>query len=205
MKLTREFLSRSADEVAPDLLGYVISATIGDERVAIRLTEIEAYAGVGEDPASHAHRGRTPRNEVMFGPAGTAYVYFIYGMHWCVNVVTGPEGQAGAVLLRAGEVTEGLALARSRRLSARHDNDLARGPARLSSALGVRGEFNGVDLLDSQSPLQLSSPPAKNNARTSTSPRTGIAGEGSHTPWRYYLDADPTVSPYRPRSRRTPR
>src|SRR5581483_10170736 len=96
------------------------------------------------DPASHAHNGRTPRNAVMFGPPGYLYVYFTYGMHWCMNVVCGPPGRASAVLLRAGAVADGLALARSRRPAARRDTDLARGPARLAAALGIDGGATGT-------------------------------------------------------------
>ena len=114
-------LTAPVEQVAPTLLGAVL--VHGD--VAVRLTEVEAYAGPA-DPGSHAFRGRTPRTEVMFGPAGRAYVYFTYGMHWCMNVVTGPDGTASAVLLRAGEVVEGVELARERRNGAR-DRELARG------------------------------------------------------------------------------
>ncbi|WP_412542851.1 DNA-3-methyladenine glycosylase [Longispora sp. K20-0274] len=112
--------------VARALLGWELTAN----GVRIRLTEVEAYGGVGEDPASHAHRGRTPRNAVMFGPPWHAYVYFVYGMHWCLNVVCGPEGQASAVLLRAGEVVAGADTARARRTAAR---DLPSSPGRLTT------------------------------------------------------------------------
>ena len=108
--LPRSFYDRPVLEVARDLLGAVVVAS----GVSVRLTEVEAYAGA-RDPASHAFRGRTPRNDVMFGPPGHAYVYFTYGMHYCMNLVCGPDGEASAVLLRAGEVVAGLDLARSRR------------------------------------------------------------------------------------------
>ncbi|MCW2499026.1 MAG: 3-methyladenine glycosylase, partial [Frankiales bacterium] len=120
-------LTGPVDQVAPLLLGCVLEA----HGVAVRLTEVEAYDGEGLDPASHAHRGRTARSDIMFGPAGRLYVYFTYGMHWCANVVTGPEGRGAAVLLRAGEVVEGLDLARARRPGVK-DRDLCRGPARLA-------------------------------------------------------------------------
>ena len=125
----------------------MLISEVGGERVAVRLTEVEAYAGEGEDPGSHAFRGLTPRNATMFAEPGLAYIYFTYGMHWCTNIVTGPEGQASAVLLRAGEVVEGVEVARDRRPSARSDRDLARGPARLSVALRLTGDHDGSDLL----------------------------------------------------------
>jgi DNA-3-methyladenine glycosylase len=132
-------------DLARRLLGSVVVSRVGEERVAVRLTEVEAYAGAA-DPASHAYRGPTARNSTMFGPPGRLYVYFTYGMHWCMNVVCGPVGEARAVLLRAGEVVAGPALARARRGPAVRDRDLARGPARLTSALGVTGGCDGVDL-----------------------------------------------------------
>jgi DNA-3-methyladenine glycosylase len=152
----RRLLAGPPDVAARGLLGCVLSA----DGVAVRLTETEAYAGL-LDPASHAFRGRTPRNAVMFGPAGFAYVYFTYGMHWCINVVCGPPGEASAVLLRAGEVVRGIAVARSRRPAARTDAELARGPARLCAALGITREHNGVDLLAPGSPVRLRRPPVR--------------------------------------------
>lgn len=198
----RELLSGPVLEVAPRLLGARLVA--GD--VAVRLTEVEAYAGEA-DPGSHAFRGRTPRTEVMFGPAGHAYVYFTYGMHWCVNVVTGADGVASAVLLRAGAVVEGLALARTRREGVR-DRDLCRGPARLTRTLGVTGELTGTDLLDPAGTLRLELTAPADPALVRTGPRVGVAGAGAPTPWRYWLEGEPTVSPYRaavPRGRRAPR
>ena len=185
-------LDGPVDEVAPTLLGAVLRAG----EVAVRLTEVEAYAGES-DPGSHAFRGRTPRTEVMFGPAGRLYVYFTYGMHWCMNVVTGPDGVASAVLLRAGEVVEGLDVARHRRGHVAH-RDLARGPARLTKALAVDGSFGGVDLLDPSAPLTLSPGAAVDPGRIRTGPRVGVAGAGAPTPWRFWLDGEPTVSVYRP-------
>jgi DNA-3-methyladenine glycosylase len=179
-------------QVAPCLLG----ALVVHGEVVLRLTEVEAYGGES-DPGSHAFRGRTPRTEVMFGRAGVAYVYFTYGMHWCMNVVTGPEGTASAVLLRAGEVVDGLELARSRRPGAR-DRELARGPARLTKALGVDGTLGGTDLLDPASPLRLLPGPPVDPARVCVGPRVGVAGPGAPTPWRFWVDGEPTVSPYRP-------
>lgn len=185
-------LTGPVDEVAPMLLGAVLRSG----RVALRLTEVEAYAGEA-DPGSHAFRGRTPRNDVMFGPLGRAYVYFTYGMHWCVNVVTGPEGTASAVLLRAGEVCAGVEDARLRRPGAA-DRDLARGPARLTKALGIDASYGGVDLLDPRSPLTLTPGEPVELARVRCGPRVGVAGDGADTPWRYWLEGERTVSPYRP-------
>ncbi|MFI6762078.1 DNA-3-methyladenine glycosylase [Micromonospora sp. NPDC050417] len=169
--------------------------------VTVRLTEVEAYAGTAGDPASHAHRGRTPRNSVMFGPAGYAYVYFTYGMYWCMNVVTGQEGEASAVLLRAGEVVDGLDLARSRRTAVRRDLDLARGPARLCAALGVDRAAYGLFLLG-DGPVRLT-PPADPVPPTAVvaGPRVGVTSAHDR-PWRFWLHGDPTVSVYR---RHTPR
>ncbi len=179
--------------VAPLLLGAVIRAN----GVAVRLTEVEAYGGAGEDPGSHAFRGPGRRNATMFGPAGRLYVYFTYGMHWCANVVCGPEGEASAVLLRAGEVIDGVELARVRRPSARNDAELARGPARLTLALGITGADDGVDLATGPVRLELSRTPAEPYA---SGPRTGVSGpggDGAAFPWRFWLPADRTVSPYR--------
>jgi len=187
-------LSRPVVEVAPALLGSLLA---GADGVVVRLTEVEGYAGTGEDPGSHAHRGRTPRTEVMFGPAGRAYVYLSYGMHWCMNVVTGPDGVASAVLLRAGEVVEGLDVARSRRPGVL-DRDLCRGPARLTRTLGVTSAHGGVDLLDPASRLRLlpgTVGPCPREVRSG--PRTGVAGDGAPIPWRFWLEGEPTVSPYR--------
>ncbi len=159
------------------------------------LTEVEAYGGVSEDPGSHAFRGMTPRNATMFAGPGHLYVYFTYGMHWCINVVTGEPDTAGAVLLRAGEVVEGRDIARARRLSARSDRDLGRGPARLATALGLTGDQDGLDLLDPGSPVRLElarSPLAVHVV----GPRTGVSGAGATTPWRFAAD-HPAVSPYR--------
>ena len=124
---------------------------VGGLEVSARLTEVEAYEGP-DDPASHAFRGPTGRNEIMFGPPGFLYVYFVYGMHWCANIVCGPPGRPSAVLIRAGEVVAGIDAARQRRPAAKQDRELARGPARLAQALGLSGTDNGVDLLDPDCP-----------------------------------------------------
>ena len=183
-------LTRPAELVAPDLLGCLLSA----HGVTIRLTEVEAYGGHGADPGSHAHRGPTPRSAIMFGPAGRLYVYFTYGMHWCANVVTGVEGEASAVLLRAGEVVEGLEVARARRPGAQ-DRDLCRGPARLAKALDLDAAVLGTDLLAPGSPVRLE--PGEGGGVVRSGPRTGLSA-GHETPWRFWLEGEPTVSPYRP-------
>lgn len=177
---------------ARGLLGARLSAG----GVTVRITEVEAYAGTAQDPASHAHRGRTPRNTAMFGPAGHAYVYFTYGMHWCLNVVTGPDGEASAVLVRAGEVVTGLAQARSRRQAARSDADLARGPARLCAALGVDRSAYGRDLLgDGPVRLRPAREPVPDPA-VAAGPRVGVTG-AHDVPWRFWIAGDATVSAYR--------
>lgn len=191
----RRLLRLPAAEVACRLLGASIVSRIDGYCVEVRVTEVEAYGGVGEDPGSHAHRRITARNASMFGPAGHAYVYFTYGMHWCLNVVTCAEGTAGAVLIRAGEVVGGYDAARTRRPLARHDHDLARGPARLTKALGVTGAQDGVDLLDARSPLRLRLPATPMPVADVTG-RTGVAGPGASIPWRFSA-GHPTVSPYR--------
>jgi len=187
-------LDDPVENVAPRWLGALLSAG----RVTLRVTEVEAYAGQ-DDPGSHAFRGRTPRNDVMFGPAGRAYVYFTYGMHWCLNVVAGPDGVPSAVLLRAGEVIEGIEVARTRRPGA-PDRDLARGPARLTKALAVDGAYGGIDLLSPSSPITLTPAPSPSAPARAVrqGPRVGVAGPGGVTAWRFWLDGEPTVSVYRP-------
>ena len=217
--LARDFLARPSVEVAPGLLGCVLEHETAEGLVAVELTEVEAYAGKA-DPASHAYRGLTGRNAVMFGAAGHAYVYFTYGMHFCVNVVCDGEGAASAVLLRAGRVTEGAELAAVRRsvrapraatrpraagaaISDTPDagrpvpRDLARGPARLCQTLDITRTQNGADLCDPRSPLRLRVPTEAGTARAIESgPRVGVAA-AADVPWRYWLSGDPTVSAYR--------
>ena len=182
----RTFLAGPVLEVAPLLLG----AHLTHAGVTVRLTEVEAYAGQ-DDPGSHAYRGRTPRTEVMFGPAGHLYAYFTYGMHTCANVVTGPDGAARAVLLRAGAVVDGLELARSRRPGS-SDRDLARGPARLCKAMEITLAENGADLV--YGPVRLE--PGERESLVSTGPRVGLRGAPDR-PWRFWITGEPTVSPYR--------
>jgi DNA-3-methyladenine glycosylase len=204
--LTRAALARLlAGEVtaaARALLGCELSGG----GVTLRLTEVEAYGGTGDDAASHAYRGRTRRNEVMFSPAGLLYVYFTYGMHWCLNVVCGQLGEASAVLLRAGEVVGGVELARERRSNGAsrplQDRELARGPARLAIALGVDGGANATALLDGSGPVTLSPPrrPVPAGA-VHSGPRVGVAG-AAERPWRFWLAGEASVSPYRPHTPR---
>ena len=189
MALT-ELLQQPVLDVAPLLLG----AHLTHGRVTVRLTEVEAYAG-STDPGSHAYKGMTRRTEVMFGAAGHLYVYFTYGMHHCCNVVCGPEGEASAVLLRAGEVVDGLDLARLRRGRC-SDRDLARGPARLCRALDIDLADNGLDLTGSLVLGQAGAP-------VSRGPRVGLR-HAAERPWRFWLTDEPTVSRYVPAKPRGP-
>ncbi|MEO6021122.1 MAG: DNA-3-methyladenine glycosylase [Knoellia sp.] len=194
--LARGFFARPALAVAPALLGCVVTHA----GVSLRLTEVEAYAGTA-DPGSHAFRGPTPRTRVMFGEAGHLYVYFSYGMHWCANLVCGLEGEANAVLLRAGEVVSGHDLVAERRagLSPR---DWARGPARLTTSLAIGKDHDGDDVCAPTSRVSIEAPEAQvDPARIRTGPRVGVSGpggDGTAYPWRFWIDAEPTVSAYRP-------
>lgn len=196
----RDLLTRPADEVAPELLGWTLSHTTDEGTVTVALTEVEAYMGE-DDPASHAHRGPTPRNLVMFGHAGHLYTYLSYGMHWCCNVVTGKDGHASAVLLRAGRVVEGDALARRRRGERVKQHGLARGPGCLGQALGLNREHNGVDLLTSPA-LRLRPGEAVDPVEVASGHRVGVR-LAHDVPWRFWVTGDPTVSAYKrsPRAR----
>ena len=207
MVLPREVFVPGAVEVAPTLLGCVLEHETAEGLVAVALTEVEAYHGAA-DPASHAYHGRTARNAVMFGPPGHAYVYFTYGMHFCVNLVCLPEGTASAVLLRAGRVITGQALAAARRAAGREpagrgvaERDLARGPARLCKALGITREQDGADVCDPASPLRVRWPDRRPVLDISQGPRIGIS-VATDLPWRFWLTGDPTVSVYRPHTPR---
>lgn len=196
-RLPRSFFARDVLTVAPALLG----CTVARGGVTVRLTEVEAYAGFRADPGSHAYRGRTPRTAPMFGPPGVTYVYFTYGMHWCLNLVTGPEGSAQAVLLRAGEVVGGAAAAAARRPGVA-PRDWCRGPARLAATLGLTGADTGLDFCGSNPPLVVRTAAAGVDAgATRTGPRVGVAGAGGDAeahPWRFWVEGEPTVSAYRP-------
>ncbi|MDQ1573221.1 MAG: DNA-3-methyladenine glycosylase [Actinomycetota bacterium] len=183
-------LERPSVEIAPLLLGAIVTS----RGVSVRLTEVEAYLGE-VDPGSHAFRGETRRNRVMYGAPGHLYTYFTYGMHVCANIVCSPAGVATAVLLRAGEVVDGVELARARRTTSRKDSDLARGPARLVVALGIVLGDDGNDLEEGPVRLELGEPVAS----FAQGPRTGVSGEGGSDsyPWRFWIPGDPTVSPYK--------
>lgn len=196
-------------QVAPQLLDAVVTSRVDGATVSVRISEVEAYEG-SDDPGSHAYRGPTARNAVMFGQAGRLYVYRHLGLHHCVNVVCGPPGTASAVLLRAGEVVQGEDTAWERRTSGRgvcrRAVDLARGPARLAVALGLHREHDGVDLLAGEGPValapaatssaspDLSAPAVRTGGRVGVS---GVGGDPSVHPWRFWLPDDPTVSAYR--------
>jgi DNA-3-methyladenine glycosylase len=188
----------AVDRAARELLGWRLAGN----GVTVRLTEVEAYSGLGQDPASHAHRGMTGRNEVMFGPAGMLYVYQIYGMHFCANVVCGEAGVAAAVLLRAGEVVNGLEVARSRRPAARQDRDLAAGPAKLMQVLALDRAANATSVIDGSGPARLLPPQVEvPPEHIAAGPRVGVTS-AHDVPWRFWIEGDPTVSAYR---RHTPR
>jgi DNA-3-methyladenine glycosylase len=209
--IPRSFFARHSVEVAPDLLGCVIEHETAAGLVAVELTEVEAYAGP-TDPASHAYRGKTRRNAVMFGPPGHAYVYFTYGIHFCVNLVCLGEGRASAVLLRAGRVISGEDLARARRGRRKPGGgadgvrlafrDLARGPARLCQALEIDRSLDGADVCVADSSLRVWWPTASTTVRSgeikiASGPRVGIAS-AAEVPWRFWIEGEPSVSAYRP-------
>ncbi len=196
--LPRGFFDRPVLTVAPALLGCVLAHQTADGLVAAEIVEVEAYRGES-DPASHAFRGKTPRNAVMFGEPGHAYVYFTYGMHFCVNLVCQQPGRASAVLLRAGRVVEGGQQAAVRR-GAAAERELARGPARLCQALAIGRAQNGADVCDPAGPLQVLAPagfaclPAE---AISAGPRVGVR-LGAEEPWRFWVTGERAVSAYRP-------
>jgi DNA-3-methyladenine glycosylase len=198
----RDMFAASALDVAPRLLGARLTHEGAHGAVSLRITEVEAYVGDGVDPGSHAFRGQTRRNAAMYGPPGHLYAYFTYGMHVCANVVCSPKGEASAVLLRAGEVVEGVELARERRGPAVAQRDLARGPARLVVALGIGLADDGADLL--HPPFKLELP--DDRGPSAAGPRTGVsgAGGGDGFPWRFWIPGDPTVSQYRRHARAWP-
>ena len=187
-RLEREFFARQATMVAPELIGKLLVRE--DQGLVARIVEVEAY--LQDDPACHAYRGQTARNAPLFGPPGHAYVYFTYGMHWCMNTVTGTDGHGQGVLLRAAEPLENLELMRARRNGAK-DRELLRGPARLAQAFGLDGSWSGVDLC-SRGVLYVADDGA--HPAVEATPRTGVA-TGADTPWRFVIPGSPWASPYK--------
>ncbi|GAA2742204.1 DNA-3-methyladenine glycosylase [Terrabacter aerolatus] len=198
--LPRSFFDRPVLEVGADLLG----CRVRHGGVTVRITETEAYAG-RVDPASRVLSRPTRHNAPVFGPAGHAFVYFTYGHHWMLCVVTGEPDVPEVVLLRAGEVVAGHDVAAERRAGV-SERDWCRGPGRLTAALGVTGGLSGVDLCAPGSPVVVGGPLAREGRHgVRTGPRVGVSGpggDGTSYPWRFWLDGEPTVSPYRPGRRR---
>lgn len=208
---TRDDLRSLPLDAAPRLLGGELRTVVDGDAVRLRITEVEAYHGQGtgpvSDPGSHARMGRTARNATMWGEPGHLYVYLSHGIHSCINVVCGPEGVAGGVLLRAGEVIDGADAAARRRgaalpLTAVARRDLARGPGRFGQACGLRHpRHDGIDAVtgaewhDATAELWLSDDPVE----MASGPRVGVAGiAGTDAfPWRFWIAGDPTVSPFR--------
>jgi DNA-3-methyladenine glycosylase len=193
-RLARSFFGEEVLAVAPRLLNKLVVTADGR---AGRIVEVEAYHGE-QDPASHAFRGRTARNRVMFGPPGHLYVYLSYGVHWCANVVCAPDGQAQAVLLRALDPVDGLELMRQARWrTQRHQNDrdLCRGPGRLCQALGIDGNFDGADLACPGSAVWLADDGVDPPARPVITGRVGISAAADR-PWRFTLAGHRSVGPH---------
>jgi len=183
----QQLLSGSAEEVAPRLLGCHLVRELDGRKAVVRIVETEAYDQ--SDAASHSYKGRTPRTDVMYGPAGHLYVYFTYGMHYCCNVVTGVEGEGAAVLIRAVEPIDGTELLEARR--GRTGVDATNGPAKLCQALDITKVMNGHDL--TQSPLRLQLQPPVKSADIVQTTRIGIT-QAKDVPWRFYLTGNPYVS-----------
>lgn len=195
-KLPRSFYARPTLEVTRDLIGKYLVYCSPDGVVSARIVEAEAYIG-RSDPACHAAPGPTDRNRVMFGPPGFTYVYFIYGMYHCLNLVTEREGFPAAVLIRAAEPAEGIDLMRSRS-SRLPDKRLLSGPGRLCRSFGLTREHNGLDLTGGVIYVEDRHEPP---ARIATSPRIGVTAAADRH-WRFFDADSPAVSPYRPHRRR---
>ncbi len=199
--LTREFYARPTMEVARDLLGRILVRVYHGKRLSGRIVETEAYLGAN-DPASHAYRGLSPRNRVMFGPPGFAYVYFIYGMHYCLNIVTESNGVAGAVLIRALEPLEGIEIMQELR-GGRPVEELTNGPAKLAQALALDISWNGTDLCASPDLFLEEGTPVPDEM-VMTAPRIGLSqGATKDAPWRFVVTGNPFVShpPWKERKR----
>ena len=188
--LPRDFYDRATELVARDMLGAVLECTTPDGVASGRIVETEAYLGEHDD-ACHAVVGRTRRTEPLYGAPGTAYVYLIYGMHWCMNAVTRAEGLPSAVLVRALEPIDGVELMRERRGAPRRDVDLTNGPGKLCRALGIVGAHDGTSLLRGPLVVRAGDPVA--DADVEVSPRIGIT-RAADWPLRYYLRGHPWVS-----------
>ena len=190
--LPAEFFNRDPRRVAKELLGKLLIRRLGRQTLVARVVETEAYLGAN-DPAAHSSSGRTPRNAVIFGPPGYAYVYFIYGSHFCLNVSCLPDGEAGGVLFRAVEPVEGIAaMAKARGLPENPAPRLTNGPGKLTQALSITLEHNGLDLTDSMQTLYLAtddSPPA----RIKITPRIGTT-KATDLKLRYLIWQNPFVS-----------
>jgi len=191
-RLPRAFYARATVEVARALLGQRLVRVVEGERLAGRIVEVEAYVG-RDDLASHAARGRTARNAVMYGPPGYAYVYFIYGMHYCLNVVTEAEGFPAAVLIRALEPLEGLTQMQARR--GRPDTGLTNGPGRLCQALAITRALNGADLCEGAE-LFIEADASIPDAEVIATPRVGVRGDARAlaAPWRFLVRGNGYVS-----------
>lgn len=182
------FLEKPASQAAPLLLGCIMERTVNGHTLRGRIVETEAYDQT--DVASHSYRGKTPRTEVMFGKAGHLYVYFTYGMHYCCNVVAGPEGHGAAVLIRALEPLSGESAMVQLR-GGRSGHDLANGPAKLCQAFAIGRELNGHDL--KREPLKLIVPEKRPAIEVVQTTRIGIS-RGQDVPWRFYIRGNPYVS-----------
>ncbi|MGE3799403.1 MAG: DNA-3-methyladenine glycosylase [Candidatus Kapaibacterium sp.] len=185
--LSRDFFLRDSLALARDLLGCILETRIAGSYTSGRIVEVEAYRQ--EEPASHCYRGKTERNKAMFLNGGRLYVYFIYGMHHCVNIVAGREGYGEAVLLRGIEPVEGIEVMRERRGTKVRDRDLANGPGKLTRALGIGPEHNGLDLLTPHSPIKLLQGEPVPNRMVETTPRVGIS-KAVELPWRWIIRKD---------------
>jgi DNA-3-methyladenine glycosylase len=187
-------------QAARRLLGSLLEVAASDGVVRMRIVEVEAYGGTPDsrfpDPASHGYRGPTDRNRVMFGSAGHLYVYRSYGIHWCANISYGREGQCGGVLMRAGEIVDGLDVARRRRQSARADHQLACGPGNVGSALAISREMNGSAVCSGESPVRLLRGPRIPASAVETGPRVGVS-TAQDRPWRVWDGRSLAVSKYR--------
>lgn len=205
--LRRAFFDRPAVEVAPELLGALVVSRSPRGVTVVRITEVEAYEGP-DDPASHAFRGPNATNRAEFGEPGTFYVYRTHAVHRCLNAVCGPGRRPASVLLRAGTVEAGAALARERRRPGVRARDLARGPANLAQALGIVDlRHDGQSACDPAADVFLAEPTGcVPQERVARGPRTGVGGPAAGYPWRFWIPGEPSVSPYRahPGPRRQP-